>query len=164
MVQVICKHCSKEFYAKPSWIKNGYGIYCSNHCSFASRKQGETVFCHVCGTETYKQRKALTRSKSGKFFCTKSCQTKWRNRVYVREDHPNWKGGRHSYRELMLKQGGEPKCVLCKTIDERILAVHHIDEDRSNNVIENLAWLCHNCHHLVHHHPNERSKFMAAIV
>lgn len=164
MVQVSCKLCKKEFYAKPSWLKKGHGVYCSRQCGYESRRQGRTVTCHACGKETYKQPKALTRSQSGHFFCTKSCQTKWRNSVYVREKHPNWKGGHASYRELMLKNGSLPKCVLCKNTDERVLAVHHIDENRSNNVIENLAWLCHNCHHLVHHHKDERETFMAAIV
>lgn len=78
--------------------------------------------------------------------------------------HANWKGGEHSYRELLLRSGKKPVCTLCNTIDIRILAVHHIDYDRTNNAIENLAWLCHNCHHLVHHHSDELERFMAAIV
>lgn len=164
MVQVYCKRCQREFYAKPSWLKKGHGIYCSNHCSYESRKQGKIIKCHRCGKVAYKQPKALQRSKSGRFFCGKSCQTKWRNSVYVRELHPNWRGGRASYRMLMTKHNIEPICTLCRTKDERVLAVHHIDENRENNVIENLAWLCHNCHHLVHHHDIERTKFMAAIV
>lgn len=164
MVQVNCKFCQKEFYAKPSWLKKGHGIYCSNDCRYSSSRQGKNVVCFSCGKETYKQPKALTRSKSGLYFCGKSCQTKWRNGVYIREKHPNWKGGHASYRELMGRQDDKPACTLCKVNDVRVLAVHHIDGDRSNNVIENLAWLCHNCHHLVHHHPDEQEKFMAAIV
>lgn len=164
MVRVSCKCCQKEFEAKPSWLKKGHGIYCSNECSFKSRKQGKTVTCAICGKETYKQRRALQRSKSGKFFCGKSCQTVWRNNEYIRDKHPNWKGGTHSYRLDMLKNGPDPMCILCKSTDTRTLAVHHIDENRKNNEIENLAWLCHNCHHLVHHHKDERAKFMAAIV
>jgi predicted HNH restriction endonuclease len=42
-------------------------------------------------------------------------------------------------------------CVLCKVSDKRILAVHHKDNNRKNNKVENLVWLCHNCHILVHH-------------
>jgi hypothetical protein len=164
MVNVLCKHCKKEFYAKPSWLKKGWGVYCSNECRYEGGRLGQVISCFGCGKEAYKQPKALTRSKSGNYFCGKSCQTKWRNKIFAKDKHPNWKGGKASYRSLMLKQQDEPKCTLCKTIDERILAVHHIDENRSNNVIENLAWLCHNCHHLVHHYPDERAKFMAVIV
>jgi len=133
MVQVNCKLCSKEFCAKPSWIKKGHGIYCSAHCHHSDARTGKTVTCHVCGKETYKTQKALKGSKSGKFFCGKSCQTIWRNGTYVRELHPNWKGGAHSYRLEMLKLDPKPSCTLCKTEDVRVLAVHHIDEDRTNN-------------------------------
>lgn len=164
MVDVNCKRCSKLFYAKPSWLNKGNGIYCSTSCARADARRGKTILCHKCGKEAYKQLKALGRSKSGNFFCSKSCQTKWRNKVYIREKHPNWKGGSASYRHFMYTKGVPPICTLCKCKDERILAVHHIDENRSNNVIENLAWLCHNCHHLVHHHQDEMARFMAAIV
>lgn len=163
MVDVQCKHCHKGFYAKPSWIAKGQGLYCSLVCARASAKSGKVIKCHQCGSEAYKQLRALNRSKSGFFFCSKSCQTKWRNKVYVREKHPNWKNGAASYRNLMLNNI-PPICTLCNTTDTRILAVHHIDEDRSHNVVENLAWLCHNCHHLVHHYHDERERFMAAMV
>ena len=108
--------------------------------------------------------KALKGSKSGKFFCGKSCQTIWRNGKYIQENHPNWKDGRHSYRGVINRNKVLPICRLCKANDKRVLAVHHIDEDRTNNTIENLAWLCHNCHHLVHRYPKERARFMAIIV
>ncbi len=164
MAQVLCKYCQREFYAKPSWLKKGWGVYCSNDCRYAGNRRGEMVICYGCGTDTYKQPKALARSKSGFFFCGKSCQTKWRNQVFSKDKHPNWKGGRASYRSRMYIHNVKPECNLCKVTDERILAVHHIDGDRSYNDIENLAWLCHNCHHLVHHDPDERAKFMAIIV
>lgn len=164
MPSVTCKQCSSLFNAKPSWLKKGQGQYCSNNCRYAANRRGRTVDCHHCGTATYKQPKALERSKSGFFFCGKSCQTKWRNLYYSNDKHPNWKGGHASYRALMQQQSDSHRCTLCHTDDIRILAVHHINEDRSNNMIENLAWLCHNCHHLVHHHSDERTKFMAIIV
>lgn len=164
MVQVYCKQCAKEFSAKPSWIKNGYGKYCSRDCSHASNRKGIMVECHICGTGSYKQLKALKGSESGKFFCTKSCQTKWRNSEFKEEKHTNWKGGTHAYRRIMKQSNKPPVCGLCKTTDVRVLAVHHLDENRKNNTIENLAWLCHNCHLLVHHYTDERDRFMAAIV
>lgn len=161
---VLCKFCGSKFNAKPSWLKKRHGVYCSNKCRFGDARKGKTITCFSCGKQAYKQLKALSRSQSGKFFCTKSCQTKWRNSVYVREKHANWKDGKASYRNLMRTQNIPPICTLCKTKDERVLAVHHIDKNRSNNVIENLSWLCHNCHHLVHHYPPEYARFMAVIV
>lgn len=164
MVQVTCLTCAKEFYAKPSWLKNGYGKYCSRLCGDSNKRTGKVVACTECDKETYKSQKALRGSKSGKFFCGKSCQTKWRNTTHIGIKHANWKGGEHSYRELLLRSNKTPICALCRTTDIRILAAHHIDYDRTNNTIENLAWLCHNCHHLVHHHPDELKRFMAAMV
>jgi predicted HNH restriction endonuclease len=39
----------------------------------------------------------------------------------------------------------------------RVLAVRHIDQNHKNNNVENLAWLCHNCHHLVHNDKVEQT-------
>lgn len=164
LIELPCPRCKKIFSIKPSRLKDGYKKYCSRHCAHLSTRKGKLVKCHACKDEVYKSLKALKGSKSGTFFCTKSCQTKWRNNEYKGEKHSNWKGGTHAYRRIMMQGGTKPLCRLCKTGDIRILAVHHIDENRSNNVIENLAWLCHNCHLLVHHYPGERKKFMATIV
>jgi len=39
------------------------------------------------------------------------------------------------------------KCYVCGyNDDERILEVHHVDENRNNNDINNLKILCPNCH------------------
>jgi len=39
------------------------------------------------------------------------------------------------------------KCAVCGWAeDERILEVHHKDEDRSNNALDNLIILCPTCH------------------
>jgi len=164
MVQVYCKLCNKEFNAKPSWIKKGQGIYCSASCHHTDPRKGKVVLCDTCGKETYKPPKALNGSKSGKYFCGKSCQTVWRNSEFVRERHPNWKGELCSYRGVIERSKVLPVCTLCKIKDKRVLAVHHVDHDRANNKVENLAWLCHNCHHLVHRYPKEHERFMAAIV
>jgi predicted HNH restriction endonuclease len=39
---------------------------------------------------------------------------------------------------------------LCGYDNLHALVVHHIDEDRSNNTIDNLIVLCANCHAEVH--------------
>lgn len=164
MISVACNHCSKTFAAKPSWIKNGQGKFCSRACKVASSKTGKELPCSTCGKAVYKSTKAINGSKSGKYFCSRSCQTKWRNVEFSQEKHPNWKTGAFAYRSLLSRQDTPKICSLCQTTDFRVLAVHHIDMNHSNNAIENLAWLCHNCHHLVHHDKNEYERFMAAMV
>lgn len=164
MTQVSCHSCNRVFYAKPSWIKNGYGKFCSRTCAQTAKRTGKTVSCFICLKQIYKSQKALRGSKSGKYFCGKTCQTRWRNKKFSGDKHPNWKSGHHAYRQLLENSGMSKQCTLCTTKDKRVLAAHHIDQNRANNTVENLAWLCHNCHHLVHHYEDEYERFMAAIV
>ena len=133
----------------------GYGIYCSSKCQHLGRRNGKIVNCFTCGKEVYKSKEKLKRSKSKKYFCSKSCQTIWRNSEYVGSKHPNWKTGNSAYKSVLTRNKIKQVCVLCKTRDIRVLAVHHINKNRFDNKIENLSWLCHNCHHLVHHYINE---------
>ncbi|OIO49721.1 MAG: hypothetical protein AUJ39_00505 [Parcubacteria group bacterium CG1_02_42_13] len=161
---VKCKICGSPFYTKPFWIKRGYGKYCSRECQHKSRKSGKMIKCFICGTEVYKQTKALKHSKSKKYFCGKSCQTKWRNAKFIGPKHANWKNGEYAYKSVLTRHKILRACGLCGNRDIRVLAVHHIDRKRTNNKIKNLAWLCHNCHFLVHHYDIERRKFMEVLV
>lgn len=158
-----CKICKKKFYSKPSWLKHGGGKYCSKKCHYQGLKKGKMVYCFVCNKETYKSPKLLRRSKSKKYFCDKSCQTKWRNSIFIGPKHANWKHGMSTYRAVLMRNKISKSCKLCSSKDGRVLAVHHIDKDRTNNKLENLAWLCHNCHFLVHHYSEEKEKFMVSI-
>ncbi len=153
MPTVKCGICKRGFYAKPSWIKYGNAKYCSRTCQHEGAKTGKWVTCFTCKKDVYKTLKAIRISKSKKYFCTKKCQTIWRNSVvYVGKNHSNWKSGEHvEYRNRLLKNGVQQYCRVCKTKDKRILCVHHVDRDRKNNSLSNLTWLCHNCHYLVHH-------------
>jgi len=158
MPQVKCKICNKEFHVKPNLLKNGLGKYCSLKCMGKQFQQGELRKCFICKKEIYKSRKALLSSKSKNFFCSKSCQTVWRNSIVnVGADHPNWKGGKHvSYRNLLRKNKVAEICFLCENDDKRVLAVHHIDKNHTNNSLPNLIWLCHNCHALIHRETAEK--------
>ncbi len=161
MPVVRCKLCNRRFYAKPSWIKSGGGKYCSRKCQYASYRKGRVVSCFICGKRVYKSPRYLKRAT--KHFCSKSCQTKWRNTIFIGSKHANWKEGRYAYRSVLSRHKIPRLCKLCKTKDSRILAVHHIDMDHSNNRLSNLVWLCHNCHFLVHHYDIERKKIMVPV-
>lgn len=159
-----CNICKNDFYVKPFSIRNGWGILCSRSCKHEdSRKKRNTLNCFMCGQLIYKTPSQLKHSKSGKFFCSKSCQTKWRNAEYSGYRHLGWKGGQTIYRKIMIKAGILIECKICGKNDQRVLAVHHIDKDRSNSNPGNLAWLCHNCHYLVHHDKLEMQKFLNNI-
>ncbi|MDX9787633.1 MAG: HNH endonuclease signature motif containing protein [Desulfobacterales bacterium] len=45
-----------------------------------------------------------------------------------------------------LYQEADNRCPFCGIADVAVLEIHHIDEDPSNNKIENLIVVCRNCH------------------
>lgn len=151
MPQVKCGVCSKEFYIKPSHQKLGWGKFCSIGCRSKAQFKGKYLQCFICNKEVYRAQRLILRSKSGKFFCSKSCQTLWRNQEFSGEKSHNWKNGESAYRNVLKRNGMALVCMLCRNNDERVLTAHHKDHNRSNNKIENLTWLCMNCHYLVHH-------------
>ena len=84
--------------------------------------------------------------------------------MYSGPNHPNWKGGEYAYRDTMLRLPAIKTCKRCGVTDLRLLNVHHLDENHKNNAVENLVWLCYNCHFLVHKDKNEKEKFMGIMV
>ncbi|MFC1612661.1 HNH endonuclease signature motif containing protein [Patescibacteria group bacterium] len=153
MPQKLCKICSQEFYAKPSHIIRGWGLYCSKKCQYIGQHNGKYKNCTTCDKEIYRTEKELRVSKSKNYFCNKSCFAVWKNQnLLCGEKHRNWKGGENAYRAIMIRGKIEPICKVCKYKDIRSLVVHHVDKNRKNNSTQNLIWLCRNCHHLVHIH------------
>jgi 5-methylcytosine-specific restriction endonuclease McrA len=154
-----CKICPNEFYVKPSHDEKGWGVFCSRVCKHLGTQKRKILNCFVCAKIIHKTLSQMRRSKSQKFFCGKSCQTKWRNVEFSGERHLGWKGGQSLYCKILLESHIQIKCIMCSKKDLRILAVHHIDENRSNSSLNNLMWLCHNCHYLVHHDKLEKQRF-----
>jgi len=153
MPHIKCKLCNNKFYVKPSQKKYGHGIYCSRNCQYKGARTGKYVKCDTCGGKTWKTQKALKNTKSGKLFCTKSCHMIWKNKTSLKgENHPNWVNGEFAGRGILERSNKKMVCILCNNIDIRVLAVHHINHNRENNKLSNLVWLCHNCHHLIHHY------------
>lgn len=159
MVIKKCKICSNEFYVKPAHLKKGWGIYCSIKCKGLGSQNRKLLNCFVCGELTSKTLSQIKHSVSGKYFCSKTCQSIWRNVEYSGDRHSGWRGGMTTYRKILLKSSAKAICSMCMKTDFRVLVVHHIDHDHSNMKKENLVWLCHNCHYLVHHDKLEKQRF-----
>lgn len=76
------------------------------------------------------------------------------------ENHPNWSGGYTQYPNEFnsaLKEQVRRKdqyrcqdCMLPQYLHSQQLDVHHIDEDKMNNKIDNLITLCRSCHTMRH--------------
>ena len=151
MTVIACAVCSKPFYIKPSQLVRG-GKFCSLACRHRSQITGKWFNCHTCGKKTWKTKTDIRRSKSGLFFCNKKCSITWKNtEINVGERHYLWNGGKATYRGRLLRKSGKIKCNRCGINDIRVLDAHHKDSNRNNNTVENLEWLCKNCHYLEHH-------------
>jgi hypothetical protein len=103
-----------------------------------SKYENITKDCPVCGN-TFETKLG---SKKEKITCSHSCAN-----TYFRsgELHPNWKD--ESYRSTCFEHHNK-KCVICD--ENKIVTVHHYDENHNNNKPENLIPLCPTHHQYVH--------------
>ena len=146
-----CCVCKKKIWLKPAHIRKGWGKYCSKKCQGKGQRNGQWLDCDHCGKSIYRTPKDFARSESKKFFCSISCHCAWENKNRRSgENAPNWIAGQRVYKSLLIRAGVKRICGQCRLRDERVLVVHHRDRNRRNNRLNNLQWLCMNCHTLEH--------------
>lgn len=110
-----------------------------------------TKECPVCGTE-FETREGHPKEKQT---CGYACSN-----TYFRsgENHGNWREesgtGAYGYRKVCFTHH-EQKCVVCG--EDKIVAVHHLDENNQNNDPKNLIPLCPT------HHSYWHSKYRSEI-
>lgn len=139
MIKKTCINCGKEFETYECYIKRGGGKYCSGSCrrSYLNKVDNPAKKQEV--KEKISQNHA---NVSGK-----------RNPMYGKsgEKAPNYKDGRSKqkgrvYRRIMLANSTTRSCIICGENNLEMLDVHHRDGNRQHNDLENLFWLCKNCH------------------
>lgn len=122
-------------------------LYGDNHecpkCGEHSKKQIE-FHCSYCGKEIYRTPSQIKANKSGYFYCSKECGNKHKN--LIREKSGEWLNASSTYRRKAFNTYDHKCCVCGWDEDERVLEVHHKDENRDNNLIENLCIICPICH------------------
>jgi 5-methylcytosine-specific restriction endonuclease McrA len=106
--------------------------------------------CDYCGKEFLRTPSKLEKSKSGLHFCSRECKDnaqKMGSGKDFNDMRPNHYGtATKNYREKAFKEYNH-ECAVCGyNEDKDILEVHHIDENRENNEIDNLIILCPICH------------------
>lgn len=89
--------------------------------------------CPICD-------KPITRTKN--ITCSRSCANSF---FRTKQRNPNWK--EDSYRSTCFAFH-EKKCVVCG--ENKIVAVHHYNQDHNDNRPENLIPLCPTHHAYVH--------------
>jgi hypothetical protein len=143
---LICSQCGSVFLRARKFynlaIRLGYcEMFCSRTCQGLFVRRGKLVKCALCGKEIIRQRRDISESKSGEYFCSQSCANSKHNRARSGEKHHGYICGAASYREKALKYYGKA-CTVCGYNVECVLEVHHKDGNRKNNKIENLDVLC----------------------
>lgn len=77
----------------------------------------------------------------------------------AKENHWNWQGGKLDKHTFYFKNILSPllrekySCFICHSKED--LVVHHIDLDKKNNILANLAVICRPHHSKIHHIINE---------
>lgn len=137
-VTIKCKTCGYEWEISPASLTPGITQqYSFAGCPECKYQEVECAYCH----KKFKRLKSeLAKSKSGYVYCSHECGNKHKNLLrYNSEDGTEYR------RNAFLNY--PHKCAACGyDADERVLEVHHIDENRKNNKIENLIILCPICH------------------
>lgn len=139
-IDLKCLECGHEWTALPTSVL--YDDYI-HHCPNCGGKKGRIVKCAFCGKEIYRNPSQLKKSISKLYYCSKECSNRHKNQI--REEAGEWDNS-VNYRRRAFESFSH-KCFVCGwDEDERILEVHHKDENRKNNEIDNLVILCPTCH------------------
>lgn len=106
----------------------------------SNKKNRIKKICPVCDKEF----EILEGSKRQKQVCSKSCSN-----TYFRsgKNNGNWNENLINYRKICFDHH-KKECIICK--EKKIIAVHHYDENKNNNLPENLIPLCPTHHQYVH--------------
>ena len=96
-------------------------------------KDNKKLICESCGAEMYRA--------PGARFCFECVSRK-------QKEYSKKVNDRKYNVERKLARG----CLFCGVKDRKILEVHHIDKDKTNNERRNLEVLCRSCHRKLHSH------------
>lgn len=129
-IKLTCLECGKTHEKLQCQLTRGRGKFCSKKCANKHRQHGQTQKCAFCGTEFYRRFGEL--NKAVIRFCSKECYTN--NRILKAKKTTYLKSGATHIHILVCEKALGRKLKDGET-------VHHIDEDKKNNLITNLAVL-----------------------
>ncbi len=117
--------------------------------------------CIRCGTElTGQQRKYCSTKCSSYCYCLRKGRFSkpgvGSGGNQLGEKNHQYKNGIGTFRKRAFEQYGYI-CNKCGAVHK--LCVHHIDEDRTNNIVENLKVLCKRCHQSHHETRNNLGQY-----
>lgn len=150
-VTLQCQECNYVWKNKPHNLYGNWKHHCPN-CGVSKKIEFK---CAYCGKSIYRAPSDIKENKSGYFYCSHTCGNLHKNQI--RKESGEWENT-NNYR-LKAFEYYEHKCAVCGwNEDERVLQVHHLDENRKNNSKENLCILCPTCHWKITLHLYELTK------
>lgn len=134
-----CISCKKKFNC--SLLQQNKAKTCSQKCYDDYRYNQIVGVCEWCDIPV----KRRTISIRKKMFCSKICAGSYK--TYFSE--PKYYGKKKIW--FNIKNNIKIFCEKCNLEDIDVITIHHIDNNRKNNEINNLMLLCYNCHFKIHH-------------
>lgn len=126
---------------------------------------GQIVKCAKCSKDYFLTNSNLKKSRER--YCSKLCQGLRMQELFIGKNNPMWKGGiikdTHGYKlikkrehPLCNKEGyiGEHRLIMERVVGRylhRFEVVHHINQIRDDNRIENLMLFNNQSEHISHH-------------
>lgn len=145
--EIICDHCGSTFLKAINRVSDKN--YCTVECAHHARTNRVVVTCSGCHTDIQRARNELTKSKSGLYFCSRSCKDEAQRIGGIKEIQPPHYGTKTNrvYRDIAFTHY-KPECVICGF--DKVIHVHHIDGNHTNDCPSNLIPLCPNHHGMAH--------------
>jgi hypothetical protein len=158
----VCKHCKKNFGFERPTEKANHTRHCSENptrlASYVKIKDaldnrfadlyGELaefdVVCYACKTTIVVKERAKQHPLKDKYFCSRNCANSSGGKAKAVKHHPD---DIAKYTTVAFRYH-KKECVVCG--ENRIVAVHHLNEDHSDNRPENLVPLCPTHHQYMH--------------
>lgn len=101
--------------------------------------------CEKCGNDYEIEGREKTKKIQNSKFCSRSCANHRGTGLEWEKTHKS--RSLKKYRTICFSKW-EHSCAICGF--DKIVTVHHIDENHNNNDLNNLIPLCPNHHHMVH--------------
>ena len=154
MLALECEKCGKIFYAEKKQIKfelklnRGRLKFCSVECSDLSHRHRHHLHCEECGKEIDVLDNNYEKSKSKRFFCSKSCAAKYNNRLRKKPSEETRKKTSKSLLEHYRSKFGE-------TYAPKNKSVSHATTPRKE-------YICHVCGRKYHSNENGATRMFCS--